>query len=136
MTDTIPEGHLTLLQRPVVAALATVLPSGQPQVQPVWCSYDGRHVLVNTEKGRVKYRNLHERRQATLLLVNPDDVYHWIEIRGTVESESEVGAAAHLDQLAQRYLGVDKYPWNKPGDVRVLFRIAPRHVVAFGPNAG
>jgi PPOX class probable F420-dependent enzyme len=136
MSTEIPKSHLDLLQRPVVASLATVLPSGQPQVQPVWCGWDGRHVLVNTEKGRVKYRNLHERRQATLLLVNPDDVFHWIEIRGEVESETEQGAEAQLDQLAKRYLGVDKYPFGAPGDVRVLFRIRPTHVVTFGPNPG
>jgi PPOX class probable F420-dependent enzyme len=118
-----------------VAALATVLPSGQPQVQPVWCSYDGTHVLVNTEKGRVKHRNMHQRRMVTLLLVNPDDVYHWLEIRGTVDSATERGAVEHLDQLAKRYIGYDKYPWHKPGDIRVLFRIQPQHVVAFGPNA-
>lgn len=136
MNAQIPKSHLPLLERPVVASLATVLPSGQPQVQPVWCSYDGRHILVNTERGRIKYRNMHARPRVTLLLVNPDDVYHWIEIRGIVEAETGQGADAHLDQLAKRYLGVDKYPWHQPGDVRVIFRIAPRHVVPFGPNSG
>jgi PPOX class probable F420-dependent enzyme len=135
MGNQIPASHSVLFQRPVVASLATVLPSGQPQVQPVWVGYDGSHVLVNTEKGRVKYRNMHQRPQVTLLLVNPDDAYHWLEIRGTVESQTERGAVEHLDQLAKRYLGLDKYPWHKPGDVRVLFRIAPRHIVAFGPDA-
>lgn len=134
MSTQIPDTHRMLFERPVVASLATVLPSGQPQVQPVWCGYDGTHVLVNTEKGRVKYRNLHERRLVTLLLVNPDDAYHWLEVRGAVEAETERGAVEQLDQLAKRYLGVDKYPWHKPGDIRVLFRIAPVHVVAFGPN--
>jgi PPOX class probable F420-dependent enzyme len=134
--NTIPASHAVLFLKPVVASLATVLPSGQPHVQPVWCSYDGHHVIVNTEKGRVKYRNMHHRQKVTLLLVNPDDVYHWIEIRGTVESETERGAAEHLDTLAKRYLGLEKYPWHKPGDVRVMFKIAPKHVVAYGPQAG
>jgi len=135
MTASIPPTHAMLLDRPIVASLATVLPSGQPQVQPVWCAYDGRDVLVNTEKGRVKYRNLHERRRVTLLLINPDDVYHWLEIRGRVVEETESGAREQLDQLAKRYIGADKYPWHQPGDVRVLFRIAPDHVVAYGPNS-
>ena len=133
-STTIPETHKALFERPIVAALATVMKDGQPQVQPVWVSYDGRHVLVNTEKGRIKYRNMHERRKVTLLLVNPDDVYHWIEIRGVVDSETEQGAAEHLDQLAKRYIDADKYPWHKPGDVRVLFRIRPTHVVPYGPQ--
>jgi PPOX class probable F420-dependent enzyme len=134
MADQIPKSHLVLFERPVVASLATVLPNGQPQVQPVWCSYDGRHILVNTEKSRAKYRNMHQRPKVTLLLVNPEDVYHWIEVRGTVVGETEDGANAHLDQLAKRYLGADKYPWHKPGDVRVMFRIALRRVVTYGPN--
>jgi PPOX class probable F420-dependent enzyme len=131
---TIPATHKVLFERPIVASLATVMKDGQPQVQPVWVSYDGRHVLVNTEKGRIKYRNMHERRKVTLLLIDPDDVYHWIEIRGVVESETEQGAAEHLDQLAKRYINADKYPWHKPGDVRVLFRITPTRVVPYGPQ--
>jgi PPOX class probable F420-dependent enzyme len=134
MADSIPKSHLVLFERPIVASLATLLPNGQPQVQPVWCSYDGRHVLVNTEKGRVKYRNMHARPRVTLLLVNPDDVYHWIEVRGAVVAETEQGADAHIDQLAKKYLGVDKYPFTQPGDVRVLFRIAPQRVVTYGPG--
>jgi len=134
MAAVIPDSHRALFERPVVASLATLLPSGQAQVQPVWCSWDGRHVLVNTEKGRVKYRNMHARPQVTLLLVDPQDAYYWIEVRGTVVEETEAGAAAHIDQLALRYLGKDSYPWNQPGDVRVLFRIRPDHVVTFGPT--
>ena len=134
--DVIPESHRALLDGPIVVSLATQMKSGQIQVQPVWCSYDGRHILVNTEKQRAKYDNLHARRPVTILAVDPANVYHWIEIRGTVAAQTEQGAAEHLDRLAKRYLGVDKYPWNKPGDVRVIFRIAPTHVVPYGPNSG
>ena len=133
MTAIIPETHIELLERPIVVALATLLDTGQPQVQPVWCSYDGRHILVNTEKGRVKYRNMHARPQVTVLAVNPDDVYHWIEIRGAVEDETEEGADQHIDALAKAYLGVDQYPFHAEGDVRVIFKITPRRVVTFGP---
>jgi len=131
--DEIPATHRELFDRPIVVSLATVLESGRLQVQPVWCSYDGRHILVNTEKKRAKYDNLHARRPVTVLAVNPDNVYHWIEVRGEVVEETEKGADAHIDQLAKLYLGVDKYPKHQPGDVRVLFRIAPRRVVTFGP---
>lgn len=130
----IPASHRPLLDGPIVVSLATQMKSGQIQVQPVWCSYDGRHILVNTEKHRAKYENLHARRPVTVLAVNPQDVYHWIEIRGEVVEETEQGADAHIDQLAKLYLGVDKYPMHQPGDIRVLFRIAPRRVVTFGPG--
>lgn len=130
----IPATHRALLEGPVVVSLATQLKSGRLQVQPVWCSYDGRHIIVNTEKQRTKYENLHARRPVTVLAVNPKDVYHWIEVRGDVVDESEAGADRHIDELAKIYLGVDKYPFGTPGDVRVMFRIAPARVVTFGPG--
>jgi PPOX class probable F420-dependent enzyme len=133
MTDVIPDSHRPLFDRPIVVSLATQMKSGQIQVQPVWCSYDGRHILVNTEKKRAKYDNLHARRPVTILAVDPANVYFWIEVRGEVAEETEQGANAHIDQLAKVYLGVDKYPMHQPGDVRVLFRIAPRRVVTLGP---
>jgi PPOX class probable F420-dependent enzyme len=98
-------------------------------VQPVWCSFDGTHILVNTEKGRQKCRNMSQREAVTILALDPKDDTRWVEIRGKVVAETEQGADEHIDELARRYLGVDKYPWNRPGDVRVIFKIAPRRVV-------
>jgi PPOX class probable F420-dependent enzyme len=129
--NTIPDKYRDLLDRPIVVSLATLLSDGTPQVQPVWCSFDGTHILVSTEKGRQKYRNLSRRRKATVLAVDPDYDARWIEVRGTVVEETESGADAHIDQLARLYMGVDKYPMNMPGDVRVMFRIAPQRVVTF-----
>lgn len=126
--NTIPDGYRDLLDRPIVVSLATLMSDGTPQVQPVWCSYDGTHILVNTEKGRQKYRNLSRRRTATVLAVDPDNDSRWLEVRGTVVDETETGASEHIDALAKLYIGVDKYPFHQPGDVRVLFRIAPRRV--------
>jgi PPOX class probable F420-dependent enzyme len=124
----VPAGYRDLLDGPVVVSLATLMKDGTPQVQPVWCSFDGTHVLVNTEKGRQKYRNLSRRRKATILAVDPRDDNRWLEIRGTVVAETEDGAAEHIDQLAKLYLGLDKYPYHQPGDVRVMFRIAPDRI--------
>jgi PPOX class probable F420-dependent enzyme len=101
---------------------------GTPQVQPVWCSYDGSHVLINTEKGRQKYRNLSKRRTATVLVIDPNDDNRWLEIRGTVASETEDGAEEHIDALAKVYMGLDRYPYPKSAP-RVIVRIAPQRVV-------
>jgi PPOX class probable F420-dependent enzyme len=124
----IPAKYRDLLERPIVVSLATLLSDGTPQVQPVWCGFDGTHLLVNTEKGRQKYRNLSRRRTATILAVDPDDDTRWLEVRGTVIAETEQGASEHIDELARQYLGVEKYPFHQPGDVRVLFKIEPRRV--------
>jgi PPOX class probable F420-dependent enzyme len=125
----IPAKYRDLLDRPIVVALATLMSDGAPQVQPVWCSFDGTHILVNTEKGRQKYRNLSRRRVATILAVDPDDDTRWLEVRGAVVGETEQGADRHIDELARLYMGVEKYPLHREGDVRVIFAIAPERVV-------
>lgn len=127
-TALIPDRYRDLLDGPVVVSLATLMKDGTPQVQPVWCSFDGTHILVNTEKGRQKYRNLSRRKKATILAVDPKNDNRWLEVRGTVVAETEDGAAGHIDQLAKLYLGLDKYPYHQPGDVRVMFRIAPERI--------
>ncbi len=132
--NTIPDEYRDLLDRPIVVSLATLMPDGTPQVQPVWCGFDGTHILVNTEKGRQKYRNLSRRRSVTVLAVDPDDDARWLEVRGTVAAETEQGADAHIDELARLYMGVDRYPFHQAGDVRVLFKIAPRHVATMASS--
>lgn len=126
----IPESLRDLLDRPIVVSLATLMGDGTPQVQPVWCSFDGTHILVNTEKHRQKYRNLSRRRRVTVLAVDPLDDSRWLEVRGLVVAETEAGANQHIDELAKRYLGVDEYPYHQPGHVRVMFRIEPQRVAS------
>lgn len=124
----IPDKYRDLLDRPIVVSLATLMSDGTPQVQPVWCSFDGEHILVNTEKGRQKYRNLSRRQAATILAIDPDNNARWLEVRGRVVVETEEGANEHIDELARLYMGVDKYPFHQEGDVRVLFKIEPQRV--------
>ena len=111
-----------------MVSLATLMSDGLPQVQPVWCSFDGAHILVNTEKSRQKYRNMSLRRSVTILAIDPDADTRWLEVRGTVVGETEEGASEHIDELARLYLRVDKYPFHRQGDVRVLFKIASQRV--------
>lgn len=104
----VPGDHVNLLQRPLVAALSTLLPGGRPQTQPVWYSYDAPCVLINTMRGFQKERNMRADPRVTLLVIDPDDSSRWIEIRGDVELVDD-GAMAHLDELALRYAGVRQY---------------------------
>ena len=124
----IPDKYRDLLDRPIVVSLATLMSDGAPQVQPVWCSFDGTHILVNTEKGRQKYRNMSRRLAVTILALDPDNALRWLEVRGKVIVETEEGANEHIDELARLYLGVDKYPYHREGDVRVIFKIVPTRV--------
>ena len=125
----IPDAYHDLLERPIVVSLSTLMSDGPPQVQPVWCNFDGTHILVNTEKGRQKYRNLSRRRFATVLAIDPDDDNRWLEVRGRVVEETEAGANDHIDELARLYMKLDEYPYHQPGDVRVVFKIAPERIL-------
>jgi PPOX class probable F420-dependent enzyme len=120
------DNYLDLLQqKKAFAGLATIMPDGTPQVTPVWFDYDGRRVRVNTAKGRVKARNLKPGAAVALSIMDPDNPYRYVQIRGRVANATETGADAHIDSLAKKYLGKDQYPFRQPGEVRVMYEIEP-----------
>jgi PPOX class probable F420-dependent enzyme len=132
MTE-IPAAYMDLLQqKKAFAHLATTMPDGSPQVTPVWFDYVNGRVRVNTAKGRVKARNMQEGSRVALSILDPDNAYRYLQIRGRVTKLTEEGAEAHIDSLAKKYIGKDKYPWSKPGDVRVMYEIEPLAAQAMG----
>jgi PPOX class probable F420-dependent enzyme len=124
MAKPIPDSFVDLFASRALAHLATLMPDGRPQVTPVWVDYDGEHVLINTAAGRQKDRNLVRDGRVALSIVDPANADRYLEVRGHVAARTEVGAEAHIDQLSRRYVGTD-FPWRRPGEVRVIFRIAP-----------
>ena len=129
----IPAAFMDLLQhKKAFAHLATVMPDGSPQVTPVWFDYTDGHVRVNTAKGRVKARNMQEGSHVALSILDPDNAYRYVQIRGRVVRLTEQGANAHIDSLAKKYLGKDKYPFAQPGEVRVMYQIEPDAVQTMG----
>jgi len=128
MPEGIPEKFKDLLQKRAFANLATLMPDGRPQVTPVWFDYDGRYFIVNTAKGRVKDRNMRRDPRVSLAIMDPDNPYRYLEVRGRVAEVTEEGAVAHIDKLAKKYLGVDKYPYAQPGEQRVMFKIEPERL--------
>jgi PPOX class probable F420-dependent enzyme len=130
---TIPAEYLDLLQqKKAFAGLATVMPDGTPQVTPVWFDYTGGVIRVNSAKGRTKTRNMKEGAPVALSIMDPDNAYRYLQVRGKVTRATEEGASAHIDSLAKKYLGQDKYPWSRPGEVRVTFEITPSAVQVMG----
>ena len=118
------DNYLDLLQqKKAFAGLATIMPDGTPQVTPVWFDYHGGRVRVNTAKGRVKARNLKPGAAVALSIMDPDNPYRYLQIRGRVANAT--GADAHIDSLAKKYLGKDQYPFRQPGEVRVMYEIEP-----------
>lgn len=125
MPTAIPEPFLDLFKKPAFGMLATLMPNGHPQVTPVWCDQADGFVLVNSARGRQKDRNLRRDPRVTITIVDPQNWYRYLEIRGRVVEITERGADEHIDKQARKYLGVDKYPYRRPGEVRVLYKIQP-----------
>jgi PPOX class probable F420-dependent enzyme len=129
----IPPTYLDLLQqKKAFANLATLMPDGSPQVTPVWFDYQNGKLRVNSAKGRVKTRNMTAGSKVALAIMDPDNPYRYIQIRGRVSRVVEEGASAHIDSLAKKYLGKDKYPFSQPGEVRVTFEIEPTAAQTMG----
>lgn len=129
----IPAAFRDLLeQKKAFANIATVMSDGSPQVTPVWFDYVNGKIRMNTAKGRVKARTMKQGARVALSIMDPDDGYRYMQIRGRVERVTEDGADAHIDALAKKYLGKDKYPYRQPGEQRVMFEIAPEAVQTMG----
>jgi PPOX class probable F420-dependent enzyme len=129
----IPEKYLDLLQqKKAFANLATTMPDGSPQVTPVWFDYQDGLIRVNTAKGRVKARNMKTGAPVALAIMDPDNPYRYLQVRGRVGRIIEAGADQHIDSLAKKYLGKDKYPWAKPEETRVTYEIEPASASGMG----
>ena len=129
----IPDNFRDLLeQKKAFANLATVKADGSPQVTPVWFDYTGGHIRVNTAKGRVKARVMKQGAKVALAIMDPDNAYRYIQVRGHVARVTEDGADAHIDSLAKKYLGKDKYPFRQAGEQRIMLEIAPEAVQTMG----
>jgi PPOX class probable F420-dependent enzyme len=131
---TIPASHADLLtlDKPAFAQLATVNADGSPQVTPVWVDFDGTHVIVNTAKGRKKTSNLERNPRVALAIADPANPYRYLGIQGRVAEMTENGADAHIDKMAKKYMGKDKYPWRAPNETRIIVKIAPDKVHTMG----
>jgi PPOX class probable F420-dependent enzyme len=124
MTKKLSPQEVELLNEPQIATVATVMADGSPQLTPVWVDTDGEAILFNTAKGRVKHRNLVRNPKVAVTVVDKDDFYRLVNVRGTAEIVEE-GADDHIDKLAKKYLGADSYPWRKADEQRVIVRVVP-----------
>lgn len=132
MAGVIPDDYKDLFEKKAFANLATVNADGTPQVTPVWIDYDGDYVLVNSARGRRKDKNMERNRAVALSIQDPDNPYRYLEVRGNVTEITEQNADQHIDKMAKKYIGKDKYPWSKPDEVRVIYKIKPEHTSHMG----
>ncbi len=122
VTTTLTAAAKALIARPVLADIATVDHLGNPTITPVWITLDGEDLIFNTSRGRAKHTNLTRNPHVAVSVLDPDDPFGPVVLRGVVEATEE-GADANIDALAKKYMGVDSYPMRQPGEVRVIFRV-------------
>lgn len=132
MAAKIPKNFKDLLNKATFAHLATTMADGRPQVTPVWIDFDGTHVLVNSATGRVKDKNMRRDNRVALSILDADNPYRYLSILGEVVEVTQTGANEHIDRLAKKYLGKDKYPYHRPGESRVIYKIRPDKVSTHG----
>ena len=131
MTVAALDRYRDLFGKKAFAHLATIMPDGSPQVTPVWFDFDGTHFRVNSARGRVKDRNMRRNASVAFSVLDPDNAYRFFAVRGRVVDVTEEGGVAHIDSLAKKYLGQDRYPWLQ-GETRVIYKIAPERVTGMG----
>ncbi len=127
----IPEKFRDILALNTVAHVATLGPHGEPQSTPVWFLWDGQRIKISLTTSRQKYRNLRRDPRVAISLVDPQNPYRSLEIRGMARLEEDPGGGL-ADELARKYLGVDKFPYHQPGDQRVAIIVEPQHCTAYG----
>lgn len=129
----VPDNFRDLLEgKKAFANVATVKADGSPQVTPVWFDTAGDKIRINTAKGRVKARTMTEGAKVALSIMDPDNPYRYMQVRGTVTRVTTNGADAHIDSLAKKYLGKDKYPFRKEGEERLILEIKPEAFQTMG----
>jgi len=122
-----PEKFLDLLKDETKAYLflATTMPDGSPQVTPVWFDTDDEHILINTNEGRVKDRNIKERPKVAMVIQDPSTPYRYLQVRGVVVEMTREGADEHINKLSLKY---DNRPWTyREGQKRIIYKIRAEH---------
>jgi len=128
----IPSSHADILDKKSFAHLATLMPDGSPQVSPVWVDTANGKLIVNSARGRRKDANLERDRRVAISVTDPDNPYRALMIRGKVVDIKTEGADEHIDKMAKKYMGKDKYPYRRPGEQRVMYVIEPEKVSVMG----
>jgi PPOX class probable F420-dependent enzyme len=124
------KSHQDLLsdEKKAFAFLGTLMEDGSPQVTPVWFNVEDPYILINSARGRVKDLNMRARPEVAICIIDPDNPYRYVQFRGRVTEITEEGADQHIDALAYKYLGKEKYPFRSESEVRVTYKILPESI--------
>ena len=127
------EKQKKFLQGKNFAFVATLNKDGSPQVTPTWVDADDEHVLINVTTTRQKAKNIKRDPRVAVAVADQTNPYTMITIQGkVVEQITGKEAEDHIDKMARKYLGQDKYPYRAPGEQRVLLKIEPMKTAGWG----
>ncbi len=112
-----------LLEDKNLAFVATLMKDGSPQITPTWIDVEDDVIVINTAEGRTKQKNLLRDPRIAISIVDKGNPYDMVTIRGKVIEQTAIGADQHIDKMAKKYLGVDKYPFSREGEKRILLKI-------------
>ena len=129
MAKKLTETAIKLIDGKNFAYLATLLPDGSPHVTPMWVDHEGDMLLMNTAVGRVKQRNITRDPRVSITIVDSNNPYDRIVIHGRVVNQTERGAEAHIDKLAKKYTGANKYQKTSPNERRIIIKIEPLKIL-------
>ena len=123
--------------------LGTVNKDGSPQVTPTWIDIiekeeneDGREeiILINTAMDRLKQKNVSRDPRVSISMVDEDNPYSMVTIKGRVVEQTTEGADEHIDKLAKRYLNADRYPSHSPSVKRIILKVKPEKIFYLPPR--
>jgi len=129
----IDDSVILLLTGKNFAFVATLMKDGSPHITPTWIDFDGKIIMINTAEGRMKQKNVSRDPRVAISIVDQNNPYHMVTIRGKVIEQTSKGADEHIDKLAKRYLGVEKYPFRSSTEKRIILKVAPENVFHMQP---
>jgi PPOX class probable F420-dependent enzyme len=129
----IDDSVIRLLTGSNFSFVATLMKDGSPQITPTWIDFDKGIILINTAEGRTKQKNVSRDPRVAISIVDQKNPYDMVTIRGKVIEQATNGADEHIDNLAKRYLGVDKYPFRSPSEKRIILKVEPENVFHMKP---
>jgi len=133
VSPVIPAAYADLLEKPVLAHVATTGPDGEPQNNPIWFGTDDEgNIVFSQTTNRQKYRNVQREPRVSLSIVDAENPYRYLEVRGTVIRIDPDPDKAFINAMAKKYIGQDVYPWSQPGDERVVIVVRPEHTTSMG----
>lgn len=128
----IPEGYEDLLETTALIHVATLGPDGEPQSNSVWFDWDGEHIKFSQTKTRQKCKNVNRAPRIAVSMVDPENPYRYLEVRGEVTKIEEDPNLDFTSAIAKKYLGMDEYLYHQSGDERVVLYVKPEHTTQQG----